>query len=226
MITNASLHYFILQYIIDKGHAPSLSVLADHFNQDESTVENALYALQDYHGVVLHPNTPKIWVIHPFSLAPTNFLVRSSRGEWWGNCAWCSLGVAALLNEEVTIRTTSGAHGETLEIKIIDGEVEPKDIWIHFPIPMMKAWDNVIYTCSTMLAFRSKVEIDNWCQRHDIPKGDVQPLPRIWKFAKKWYVQHLHPNWEKWTLQEAKVIFDEFDLKHPVWQLQVSDDRF
>lgn len=226
MITNASLHYFILQYIIDKGHAPSLSILADHFGAGESSVEKALHALQDYHGVVLHPNAPKVWVIHPFSLAPTNFLVKSSRGEWWGNCAWCSLGVAALLDEDVSIRTSSGAHGDALEIKIIDGEIEPQDLLVHFPIPMMKAWDNVIYTCSTMLTFRTEVEIDRWCERHDIAKGDVQPLPHVWKFAKKWYGQHLNPNWVKWTLQEAKQIFEEFELTHPVWQLEVSNDRF
>ena len=45
---------------------------------------------QEYHGVVLHSNEPKIWVLHPFSLAPTNFYVKSEKGEWWGNCAWCS----------------------------------------------------------------------------------------------------------------------------------------
>ncbi|NET33230.1 MAG: hypothetical protein F6K19_14620 [Cyanothece sp. SIO1E1] len=226
MITNASLHYFILQYIIDKGHAPSLSILADHFGTAESSVEKALYALQDYHGVVLHPNRPKVWVIHPFSLAPTNFLVKSSRGEWWGNCAWCSLGVAALLDEDVSIRTSSGAHGEPLEIKIVNGEVQPQDLLIHFPIPMMKAWDNVLYTCTTMLAFRTEEEIDKWSARHDIPKGDVRPLPQIWRFAKKWYGQHLDPNWKKWTLPEAKEIFDEFGLTHPIWNLDLSDLRF
>ena len=62
--------------------------------------------------------------------------------------------------------------------------------------------------------------------RHDIPKGDVRPLPQIWRFAQKWYGQHLDPNWKKWTLQEAKQIFDEFGLSHPVWQLEVSDKRF
>ena len=35
-----------------------------------------LYDLQEYHGVVLHPNEPRVWVLHSFSLAPTSFYVR------------------------------------------------------------------------------------------------------------------------------------------------------
>lgn len=226
MLNNSILHHTILDHIIKHGYAPTVAGLAGLLSETVVEVERALYALQDYHGVVLHPNAPKIWVIHPFSLAPTNFLVRSKRGEWWGNCAWCSLGVARLLDEDISIYTTSGAHGEALEIKIIDGQIQARDLLIHFPIPMMKAWDNVIYTCSTMLAFRTETEIDQWCRRHDIGKGDVQPLPHIWAFAKKWYGQHLDPNWKKWTLQEAKQIFQEFGLTHPIWQLDVSDQRF
>ncbi|MBX2873474.1 MAG: alkylmercury lyase family protein [Saprospiraceae bacterium] len=226
MLNHSILHHAILDHIIKEGYAPEVASLAQLLSETEAEVERALYALQDYHGVVLHPNSPKVWVIHPFSLAPTNFLVSSRRGEWWGNCAWCSLGVAALLQEDVSIRTTSGAHGETLEIQIVDGQIQPPELLIHFPIPMMKAWDNVIYTCSTMLAFRTEAEIDKWCERHDIAKGDVQPLSHIWEFASKWYGQHLNPDWKKWTLQEAKEIFDEFGLTHPVWQLEISGDRF
>jgi len=226
MLNHSILHHTILDHIIKKGYAPAVANLAQLLSETETEVERALYALQDYHGVVLHPHAPKVWVIHPFSLAPTNFLVSSKRGKWWGNCAWCSLGVAALLSEDVSIRTTSGAHGEALDIGIKNGQVEPQDLWVHFPVPMKRAWDNVIYTCSTMLVFRTEIEIDEWCQRHDISKGDVQPLPHVWDFAKKWYGNHLDPSWEKWTLQEAKEIFDEFGLTHSVWQLEISGDRF
>jgi hypothetical protein len=47
--------------------------LSELLNSDIASIEMGLYDLQEYHGVVLHPNEPKIWVIHPFLLAPTNF---------------------------------------------------------------------------------------------------------------------------------------------------------
>ena len=226
MLNHSSLHHYILDYILKKGHAPELPQLVQHFSVSEEVMTEALEALQEYHGVVLHPDQPKVWVIHPFSLAPTNFLVESARGSWWGNCAWCSLGVAALLKEDVTIKTSSGAYGEPLLLHIKDGELVEKDLWVHFPIPMRNAWDNVIYTCTTMLLFRDKEEVDHWSQRHNIPKGDIQPAENIWNFSQKWYGNHLNPAWIKWTGEEAKSMFKEFGLTHPIWDLEGGKERF
>ena len=226
MVTNSNLHYHILDHIIQKGYAPNISVLSDLLSATPEEVEKGLIDLQVYHGVVLHPNESKVWVIHPFSLAPTNFIVKSVRGVWWGNCGWCSLGVAALLKEDVVIRSTVGAHGEPISLNIKDGEIQEKDLLIHFPIPMTKAWDNVIYTCSTMLFFRTEDEIDQWSARHDIPKGDIQTVEKVWQFSKKWYGNHLNPEWTKWTKEEAKAMFEAYGLTHPIWELEASKGRF
>ncbi len=165
-------------------------------------------------------------VIHPFSLAPTNFLVNSNKGVWWGNCAWCSLGIAALIEEDVTITTRFGAHDEQIVIHIIRGKMQEKDLYIHFPIPMKKAWDNIIYTCSSMLVFRDEEQINNWTIRHNIPKGDIQPISNVWEFSKKWYGNHLNPDWKKWTMEEAKEIFLQFGLTNKIWDLETSSSRF
>lgn len=226
MLSKSTLHHIILKHIIDKGFAPDIPTLSEIFKTDVSEVEKELYALQEYHGVVLQPNEPKVWVIHPFSLAPTNFLVKSSKGLWWGNCAWCSLGIAALLKKDVTITTRFGAYDEQVIIHIKDGEVQEKDLYIHFPIPMKKAWDNVVYTCSNMLVFKNEYQVNDWVKRHNIPKGDIQPIGNIWEMSKKWYGNHLNPEWKKWTMEEAKDIFSEFKLTHQIWNLESSGSRF
>ncbi|MEJ2193635.1 MAG: alkylmercury lyase family protein [Ignavibacteriaceae bacterium] len=225
-MTTSRLHYTIIKHIIDKGYAPDIISLSEMLNSDRKEIIEALYDLQEEHGVVLHPMEPKIWVLHPFSLAPTNFMVKFSNKEWWGSCAWCSLGIAALLNERCSITTNLGAHGEQVIIHIEDGELIEKDFFIHFPIPMKKAWDNVIYTCSNMLIFNSEKQINFWTDRHNIAKGDIQPIDNIWELSKKWYGNHLNPNWKKWTLKEAKEIFSEFNLTHKIWDLEVLDSRF
>jgi hypothetical protein len=184
MITNSNLHYSIIKGIIDNGFAPSIEELANSLNSDKNEVIKGLKDLQEYHGVVLHPKEPKIWVIHPFSLAPTNFYLKTKNGEWWGNCARCSLGVAALIKDDVKITTTIGAETEQIEINIVNGEIQEKNYFIHFPIPMKNAWDNVIYTCSNMLIFENEAQIDQWTKRHNIPKGDIQPIEKIWNFSK------------------------------------------
>jgi len=226
MITNSTLHYSIIREIIENGFAPNVEDLVEILQVDKEEIVKGLYDLQEYHGVVLHPNEPKIWVIHPFSLAPTNFYVKSKKGEWWGNCAWCSLGVAALLKDDVKITTTIGAETKQIEINIINGEIQEKNYYIHFPIPMKNAWDNVIYTCSNMLVFESKKQIDEWTKKHNIPKGDIQPIENIWNFSKKWYGNHLNPKWTKWTIEEAKQMFREFELNDKIWKLEDSKERF
>lgn len=226
MVNNSSLHHAIIKHVIDKGYAPDIKALSALLSSDERAIEKGLYDLQEYHGVVLHPHKPEVWVIHPFSLAPTNFIVKSKKGKWWGNCAWCSLGIAALVKEDVTITTSFGAHGDKVDIHIVDGKVVEKDLLVHFPIPMKQAWDNVIYTCSTMLIFKTELEIDEWATQHHIPKGDVQPISKIWDFSKEWYGNHLDPKWEKWTVQEAKEIFVRYRLKHEVWRLEDGGGRF
>ena len=226
MITNSTLHYSIIRMIIENGFAPSVEDLVEVLQADKEEIVRGLYDLQEYHGVVLHPKEPKIWVIHPFSLAPTNFYVKSKKGEWWGNCAWCSLGVAALLNDDVTITTTLGAETKQIEINIINGKIQETQYYIHFPIPMKNAWDNVIYTCSNMLVFESEEQVDEWTKKHNIPKGDIQPIENIWNFSKKWYGNHLHPEWTKWTVEEAKQIFREFGLNDKIWSLEESTERF
>ena len=85
MITNSILHYTILKHVIDKGFAPEVQDLSQILNSNNSEVKAALYILQEYHGVVLHPGKPKIWAIHPFSLAPTNFIVKTKSGKFSNN---------------------------------------------------------------------------------------------------------------------------------------------
>ncbi|MHB1543731.1 MAG: organomercurial lyase [Gammaproteobacteria bacterium] len=153
-INSATLHRAILQHLVDHGFAPSRLALAQRFgvDADAEVVAGALHMLQGMHGVVLHPHVPEVWIAHPFSTAPTPFTVRHDTRVWWGNCAWCSLGVAALLGgNDVKIQTTLGAEGQPVTIHVDNGRVR-EELWVHFPIPMTHAWDNVVYTCSTSQA--------------------------------------------------------------------------
>lgn len=225
-LTHAPLHHYLLKHLVEEGYAPSIADLSEHFRQPEAKVREALLALQAYHGVVLHPHNAEVWVIHPFSTAPTNFLLRKGEQAWWGNCAWCSLGAAALLGGDVTITTTLGANSEQVTLRVEEGALLDRGYYVHFPIPMTAAWDNVIFTCSTMLLFADEADIDAWCRRHNLPKGDVQPAEVVCAFAQVWYGKHLRPDWRKWTLAEARALFERFNLTHPVWQIPASEGRF
>lgn len=167
-----------------------------------------------------------MWVAHPFSSAPTTFVVRHEDKLWWGNCAWCSLGIAALVGgRDVTIETTLGADGSPVVIHVNDHRIE-QDLHVHFPVPMARAWDNVIFTCSVMLVFETESAVDAWSARHVLPRGDVQRIQKAYDFAREWYGRHLEPEWAKWTTDEARRIFEKHDLRGPVWDLPRTSERF
>lgn len=126
----------------------------------------------------------------------------------------------------MTITTTLGANGEQVTLRLEDGSLIDKNYYVHFPVPMTDAWDNVIFTCSTMLLFETEADVSVWCKRHNIPKGDIQPAENISEFAKVWYGNHLEADWQKWTLAEAREIFKRFNLSHPVWDIPAEGERF
>jgi hypothetical protein len=80
-VSNSILHNTIIKFIIDKGYALDVDELANLLETTTGNIVAALHNLQDNHGVVLHPNSSRIWVIHPFSLAPTKFLVHCEGKE-------------------------------------------------------------------------------------------------------------------------------------------------
>ena len=215
-----------MKHIIEFGIAPKIDDISKLFHIGRNEIIEALIELEKYHGVVLHPKSSEVWVIHPFSTAPTNFWIESESGSWWGNCAWCSLGAAALIDTDLTITTTFGGESKQVVIEIKDGKIQNKNLFIHFPIPMIKAWDNVTFTCSTMLVFETLTEIENWCKRHAINIGDVQPIDKVWEFSKVWYGNHLDQNWVKWSVDEAKGIFQRFELNNPIWDMPSDTGRF
>ena len=225
-ITHSSLHHRIFSHFIKVGNAPSIDDLAAGLDQPRGAVVEGLKALQEYHGVVLHPGSSEIWVIHPFSTAPTPFWVQGAKRAWWGNCAWCSLGIVALLKEDATITTTLGGETHQVSLRIEGGRLRDEGYLVHFPVPMKQAWDNVIYTCSTMLLFDSEVAIDRWCRSHRVPRGDAQPVAKVWEFAKTWYGRHLDEDWAKWSAAEARALFARFGLRGSIWDIPEVASRF
>jgi len=220
------LHYELIRGLVETCSIPSRDELQAALNCSSPELDRTFEELADLHGVVLHPGSHHVWSIHPFSLAPTNFLVESGGKKWWGNCAWCSLGIAVLIDGPCIITTTLGAEGEQVRLTVEYGHVKPGDLVVHFPVPMARAWDNVVYTCSTMLLFRDENQIAEWSVRHQIPRGDIQPVGQVLELSKRWYGEHLTRDWTKKSIDDARAIFADLGFSHPVWNLPSESGRF
>lgn len=213
------LRYLINLFIFDNGFAPATNQLASLSDTSNHEVEQGLQALADNHALVLHPNSCDIWVAHPFALFPTLFWVKTADKNWWGNCAWCSFGIAALAKTDIQIFTKLDGEEEPLIISIKDDKIIDTDYVVHFPIPASKFWDNVIYTCANILTFKTESEIEAWCKRHNKPKGYVMSIEKVWGLSKLWYGNYLDPDFKRKTREIAQSMFEQMGLTGEFWKL-------
>lgn len=209
----------INRFIFGNGYAPTTAELSVILSTDEGRIRTSLKQLADNHAIVLHPNSFDIWVAHPFALFPTLFWVESKGKKWWGNCSWCSLGIAALTKADTRIFTKISGEEESLTIEIIDGKVAQGDLLVHFPIPAKQFWDNVIFTCANMLTFKDESQVAEWCKRHKIPKGEVHTVDKIWELAKLWYGNYLDDAWTRKSPEYAESLFRKVGLTSGFWKL-------
>jgi hypothetical protein len=213
------MRYHINRFIFDNGFAPTVDDLASLLQIKSDPVKQTLKSLADSHALVLHPNSFDIWVAHPFALFPTLFWVKTAGKEWWGNCTWCSFGIATLTKTDTNIYTKLKGEEEPLLVQIRDNEIVQKDYVVHFPIPAGKFWDNVLYTCSMILIFKNENEVDNWCKQHNKPKGEVLPVSKVWELAEVWYGNYLDPDFVRKTKEVAENMFNQVGLTSDFWKL-------
>jgi hypothetical protein len=127
--------------------------------------------------------------------------------------------MAAMTKSDTKIFTKLSGEKENLLIEIIDGKVIQNNLLVHFPIPAKHFWDNVIYTCANMLTFSDKVQVNEWCQQHNITRGEVHSLGKIWELAKSWYGNYLDESWTRKSPDYAESIFKSVGLTSEFWEL-------
>jgi hypothetical protein len=219
-----SIRLKVYEHFVEKGHSPAAADVAAALGADEMDVRAAFRRLHEGRALVLRPHDDsRILVAHPFSTLPTPFWVETNKGGWWGFCIWDSLAIAAMIPGETRIETRSGAAGEPLELVVRqDGTLSDPFLVIHLAVPALHWWDDISFACGTILLFRSAEEIDGWCERHGIPRGETITVQQGWDLARAWYEDRLSPAWRRKTVEEAEAIFARLRLTSPFWSLQAT----
>ena len=128
----------------DSGRPPARPSIATPLGVSEAAVTVALRALAAEHRLVLLPGTDDVWMAHPFSAVPTDFVVRIGGREWFANCVWDGLAILALLGDG-TLSTHSPASAEPILLQASAGRVVG-DAIVHFLVPARHFWDDIGFT--------------------------------------------------------------------------------
>jgi len=220
MTEEAELHTAIIRHVAERGFAPSNSNLCARLGWDEIKLRAVLAHLADIRGVILKPNTTDVWAIHPFTLMPTPTWVETTQRGWWANCAWCALGIGAALREDIRIVSRLGAERETTEFVVRGGRANEQQLVLHFPFPPSEWWNNPYNPCGAILFFSSHHEIDGWCARHGLPKGEAIDIAAGIGLARAWFGDYLEPTWRRKSPDEARQVFRSLGLTSTFWQLR------
>ena len=84
-IFDLNVRHYIYTTFADRFCPPTTSEVADHFKISIAAVEDAFERLAEAHHIALAPGSHTIWMAHPFSGLPTNFVADVGGKKYWGN---------------------------------------------------------------------------------------------------------------------------------------------
>lgn len=134
----------IYRMLLEQGQAPAVAALASRLALTEAQVTEALRTLAEAHAIVLRPGSDDLWMAHPFSAIPTDFVTRAGTRSWFANCAWDGLSILALVGDGA-LDTHSPVTGEPMRFEVRDRLVSGEGL-IHFLVPAARFWDDIGFT--------------------------------------------------------------------------------
>jgi hypothetical protein len=84
-ISDLDVRHFIYATFAGTSRPPTTSETANHFKISIAAVENAYENLANAHHIALAPGSYSIWMAHPFSALPTNYVTEVEYKRYWGN---------------------------------------------------------------------------------------------------------------------------------------------
>lgn len=127
------------------GEAPLPDALAASLGIAREACVAAMRSLAEAHAIVLGPDGESVWMAHPFSGVPTDFVVTIGARQWFANCVWDGLSIIGLFGGTGRLDTHSPATRAPLAFDVTDGTVHGDGL-AHFLVPVARFWDDIGFT--------------------------------------------------------------------------------
>ena len=136
----------IYNFFAETGTRPSIEDVAVRIDSDQKSVMAAYQRLRNLRMLVLEEDGVSIRMASPFSGIPTQHNVISGGVQYYANCAWDSLGIAAALQREVTVHSRCEQSKKPLNLRVYVDGPEPSDWLFHCLVPAARWWDDIVFT--------------------------------------------------------------------------------
>lgn len=136
----------VYRHFVETTQPPTPAEVAGALAAPVDDVIAAYDRLAASRALVLRGGTREVMMAHPLSAAPTVFRVLANGRSYYANCAWDSLGVAAMLNVDASVEARCGDCDEPLTYEIHRGVLRSDPLRIHFAVPPRRWWDDIALT--------------------------------------------------------------------------------
>jgi hypothetical protein len=145
-ITDATeIRVFIYDWIVAHGEPPHTEDIGAHIGKSAHEARDAIANLNIGKTVLCHPASGEIWMAGPFAASETPYRVVGAQASWFANCAWDSLGIAAIVNEDVVVETSCADCGDPMRLRVKHGQVCGDGI-VHLLLPVREWYRDIGYT--------------------------------------------------------------------------------
>ena len=144
MLFDKQVRAQVYAHFVQTGQPPALSEIAQALARPMAEVRAAYERLAAGRALVLQDNG-EVLMAEPFSAIPTAFAVQARGYQWWGNCIWDALGIAAMLRADAHIATSCGCCGYAMALDVKEGALQPAPGLVHYAVPPRDWWNDVVF---------------------------------------------------------------------------------
>ena len=141
-----NVRHFVYSHFADTTRPPSVDETAAYFGVSTDEASELYKELHNRHAIFLDPDKMAIRMANPFSGIPTDFKVHANGKTYFANCAWDMLGIPAALHCDAVIDAVCTESNDTVRLKIKDGQITDNNLLIHFPLPFVRWYDDLVFT--------------------------------------------------------------------------------
>jgi hypothetical protein len=143
---DTQLRLAICRHIADTGTAPTVADMVRTLGTSDPDIRDSYRRLYGKRVLVLQPDGESIRMVPPFSGVPTQHRVKVRGKQYFANCAWDALGIAAALHAEAEVCSRCEQSLEQLRFHVRQDGPEPEPCVIHFAVPAAHWWDDIVTT--------------------------------------------------------------------------------
>jgi alkylmercury lyase-like protein len=141
------IRVFIYGFFLENTRPPSSAETAQKFNILVAEAQQVYQRLHNAHHIFLDMQTNEIRMANPLSAIPTDYRVKLNDKWLYANCAWDTLGVAAMVGQDAVIAATLPISRDVVTYHVKSDELLADDnLIVNFALPVRQWYNDLIHT--------------------------------------------------------------------------------